>query len=257
MITFSIKIAPGFCLGWLCFLGGEWLSENKLPWLRNTNELQEWLAAPLTRVVELAKLFDPSGPDVSWVRWTYTTGILCKHTTGMMYGIYIYIHTYVYQIIKKLYIYHLSFWCLYLPSWNRWFVRWDRRCQPRRLRKGEYDQSKQGSQQSPCACGTFDFILPLGSFQVSLLKSRGKSLEFLWCIQWKDMNIKDQSILFCQNFSWNKMRYQRTQPRQMQPVLVQQPWYLYQGLIMSHTMSTRQKLQFLLGMFDLDDKDAL
>lgn len=170
---------------------------------------------------------------------------------------YIYIHTYVYQIIKKLYIYHLSFWCLYLPSWNRWFVRWDRRCQPRRLRKGEYDQSKQGSQQSPCACGTFDFILPLGSFQVSLLKSRGKSLEFLWCIQWKDMNIKDQSILFCQNFSWNKMRYQRTQPRQMQPVLVQQPWYLYQGLIMSHTMSTRQKLQFLLGMFDLDDKDAL
>ena len=65
---FFIKIAPGFCLGWLCFLGGEWLSENKLPWLRNTNELQEWLAAPLTRVVELAKLFDPSGPDVSWVR---------------------------------------------------------------------------------------------------------------------------------------------------------------------------------------------
>lgn len=38
---------------------GKWSGQG--PDYMNTNELQEWLAAPLTRVVELAKLFDPSG----------------------------------------------------------------------------------------------------------------------------------------------------------------------------------------------------
>lgn len=103
---------------------------------------------------------------------------------------------------------------------------WDRRCQARRLRKGEYDQSKQGSQQGPCASCTFDFILPLGS-----LKS-GFASEIWWfkifgilvMHPMKGHENKGPEHSVYQNFSWNnKMWDQQTQPQQMQPATGKKP----------------------------------
>ena len=136
----------------------------KLESPRNTYELQEWLAAPLSRVLELVKLFDPSGWDVVPVRIPSKRDVFAGQNCRML------------QTLKHVID---SYWfCGWPETWDTTIWKafpgfgtgmesfaqttgTPRGFTSARLWQGQHDQGYSGSQQSPRACGTSHFGLQL------------------------------------------------------------------------------------------------